>query len=239
MEVTMYVVTGATGNTGHVVASHLLDQKKTVRVIGRSKERLQSLVDRGAEAFVADLSDQAALTKAFTGAEGVYAMIPPSASSQDYRSEQRRAAGALAGALEQSGVKHAVVLSSVGADKPAGTGPVAGLHEFEEILNRIAGLNVVHLRAGYFMENTLGQVGAIGAMGKAAGPLRGDLKLPMIATRDIGNAAAELLTTLDFSGKQTRELLGQRDLSMDEATSIIGKAIEKPDIDRKSTRLNS
>ena len=226
----MYVVTGATGNTGHVVASYLLDQKKTVRVIGRSKERLQQLVDRGAEAFVADLNDQTALTKAFTGAEGVYAMIPPSMTSQDYRSEQRRAAGALAGALEQSGVKHAVVLSSVGADKQAGTGSVVGLHEFEEILNRIAGLNVVHLRAGYFMENTLGQAAAIHAMGKSAGPLRGDLKLPMIAARDIGVAAAKLLTALDFSGKQTRELLGQRDLSMDEATAIIGKAIEKPDL---------
>lgn len=226
----MYVVTGATGNTGRVVASHLLDQKKTVRVIGRSKERLQSLVDRGAEAFVADLSDQAALTKAFTGAEGVYAMIPPSATSQDFRGDQRRASDAIAGALERAGVKHAVSLSSVGADKQAGTGPVAELHEFEEILNRIAGLNVVHLRAGYFMENTLGQVGAIGAMGKTAGPLSGDLKLPMIATSDIGSAAAELLKALDFSGKQTRELLGQRDLSMDEATTIIGKAIEKPDL---------
>ncbi len=226
----MYVVTGATGNTGHVVASHLLEQKKTVRVIGRSKERLQPLIDRGAEAFVADISDQAALTKAFTGAEGVYAMIPPGATSQDYRSEQRHAAGAIAGAMQQAGVKHAVVLSSVGADKQAGTGPVAGLHELEEILNRIAGLNVVHLRAGYFMENTLGQAAAIHAMGKTAGPLRGDLKLPMIAARDIGSVAAELLTALDFSGKQTRELLGQRDLSMDEATAVIGKAIENPDL---------
>jgi uncharacterized protein YbjT (DUF2867 family) len=230
MEVTMYVVTGATGNTGRVVANRLLDQGKKVRVIGRSADRLQSFVARGAEAFVADLSDQAALTKAFTGAEGVYAMIPPSMTSQDFRGDQRRASDAIAGALQHAGVKHAVSLSSVGADKQSGTGPVAGLHELEEILNRIAGLNVVHLRAGYFMENTLGQAAAIHAMGKAAGPLRGDLKLPMIATRDIGNAAAELLTALDFKGKQTRELLGQRDLSMDEATAIIGKAIEKPDL---------
>ena len=118
----------------------------------------------------------------------------------------------------------------MGADKEAGTGPVAGLHEFEEILNRIPGLNVVHLRAGYFMENTLGQAGAIRAMGKTAGPLRGDLKLPMIATRDIGDVAAELLLALDFSGKQTRELLGQRDFSMDEVTAIIGQAIEKSDL---------
>jgi uncharacterized protein YbjT (DUF2867 family) len=226
----MYVVIGATGNTGRVVASHLLDKKKTVRVIGRSKERLQPLVDRGAEAFVADLSDQAALTKAFTGAEGAYAMIPPNGTSQDFRSEQQRLAKAVAGALESAQVKHAVALSSIGADKEAGTGPVAGLHEFEEILNRVAGLNVLHLRAGYFMENTLGQAAAIHAMGFAVGPLRGDLKLPLIATRDIGSAAAELLATLDFSGKQTRELLGQRDLSMDEVTAIIRNTIEKPDL---------
>jgi uncharacterized protein YbjT (DUF2867 family) len=67
-------------------------------------------------------------------------------------------------------------------------------------------------------------------MGYAVGPLRGDLKLPMIATSDIGNKAAELLLALDFKGKQTHELLGQRDLSMDEAASIIGKAIDKPDV---------
>jgi uncharacterized protein YbjT (DUF2867 family) len=86
------------------------------------------------------------------------------------------------------------------------------------------------LRAGYFMENTLGQASAIHAMGKTAGPLRGDLKLPLIATRDIGSAAAELLLALNFKGKETRELLGQRDVSMNEATSIIGRAIEKPDL---------
>jgi uncharacterized protein YbjT (DUF2867 family) len=81
------------------------------------------------------------------------------------------------------------------------------------------------------MENTLGQVGAIRAMGKTAGPLRGDLKLAMIATKDIGNKAADWLLALNFKGKQTHELLGQRDLSMNEATSIIGKAIEKPDLE--------
>src|ERR1051326_2502348 len=230
MEVTMYAVTGATGNTGRVVANRLLDQGKKVRVIGRSRERLQPFVARGAEAFVADLSDQFALTQAFGGADAAYAMIPPNVASQDFRSEQRRVGSAIAAALESAGVKHVVALSSFGADKESGTGPVAGLHEFEETLNRIAGLNVVHLRAGYFMENTLGQAAAIKAMGKAAGPLRGDLKLPLIATRDIGNKAAEWLLALDFKGKQTRELLGHRDLDMNDVTRIIGQAIDKPDL---------
>jgi uncharacterized protein YbjT (DUF2867 family) len=227
----MYVVTGASGNTGGVVANRLLDQGKKVRVIGRNRERLQPFVARGAEAFVADLSDQAAVKQAFAGANAVYAMIPPNVTSTDFRAEQRRVTAAIAAALEHAGVQHAVTLSSIGADKESGTGPVVGLHELEQALDRIAGLNVVHLRAGYFMENTLGQVGAIRAMGKTAGPLRGDLKLPMIATKDIGNAAADSLLTLDFTGKQTRELLGQHDVSMDEATSIIGKAIEKSDLE--------
>jgi uncharacterized protein YbjT (DUF2867 family) len=224
----MYVVTGATGNTGRVIANRLLDAGKKVRVISRSSEHLKLFVARGAEPFVADLSDSAALAKAFAEAEAVYAMIPPSATSQDYRAEQRRASETIAGALQTAGVKHVVALSSVGADKPSGTGPVAGLHEFENKLNTISGLNVVHLRPGYFMENTLGQAQAIRAIGKVAGPLNGDLKMPFIATQDIGNAAADLLLKLEFTGKQTHELLGQRDLSYNDVAGIIGKAIENP-----------
>lgn len=132
----MYVVTGATGNTGRVVANRLLDAGKKVRVISRSAEHLRSFVSRGTEPFVADLADQAALTRAFTGAEAVYAMIPPNPTSEDFRAEQRRVTEPIAGALEKSGVKYAVALSSIGADKEAGTGPVAGLHEFENRLNR-------------------------------------------------------------------------------------------------------
>jgi uncharacterized protein YbjT (DUF2867 family) len=226
----MYVVTGATGNTGSVIANALLDQNKKVRVLGRHVERLQSFAKRGAEIFVADVTDQAALTKAFTGADAVYAMIPPNMTTADVRKEQRHVTDAIAGALEHAKVKYAVTLSSIGADKDAGTGPVVGLHEFENRLNQIAGINIMHLRPAYFMENTLGQAMAVHAMGKTAGPLRGNLKLPMIATRDIGKVAAELLLALNFTGKQTHELQGQRDLTMDEATRIIGEAIEKRDL---------
>jgi len=231
----MYVVTGATGNTGHIVAKRLLTSGQKVRAIGRTADRLQSLVAQGAEPFVADLSDKQALTKAFTGARAVYAIIPPNLTTEDFRAYQDRIADAIAAALAAAKVQYAVTLSSIGADKPDKTGPVVGLHNLEQQLNQIAGLNVLHLRAGYFMENTLAQAGIIQAMGITAGPLRPDLKLPMIATRDIGAVAAEELLKLDFQQKQTRELQGQRDLSMTEAAAIIakaigGKAIGKPDL---------
>jgi uncharacterized protein YbjT (DUF2867 family) len=226
----MYVVTGATGNTGSVVATELLSKGQKVRVIGRSADRLQPLVDQGAEAFVADLSDAAALRKAFTGAQGVYLVIPPNPASNDFRAEQDRVSSAFAQALKDSGVKHAVTLSSIGADKPAGTGPIAGLHDMEEKLNRVPGLNVLHLRAAYFMENTMGQSAIIRMLGKTAGPLLPDVKVPMIATPDIGVAAAQALLNPDFRGQQTRELLGQRDLSYRDITAILAKALEKPDL---------
>jgi uncharacterized protein YbjT (DUF2867 family) len=104
------------------------------------------------------------------------------------------------------------------------------LHRLEERLNVIAGVNVINLRAAYFMENTLAQVGIIQQTGMVAGPLNPELKLPMIASRDIGAYAAQVLLRPDFSGHQTLELLGQRDLTMLEVTAILGKAIGKPDL---------
>src|SRR5216684_6828955 len=202
----MYVILGATGNTGSVVANALLGKKKKVRVVGRDNKRLATFTSRGAEAFAANVTDEKALNRAFTGAEAVYAMIPPDLTNENYRGFQSQASEAIAKALEKEGVKHVVTLSSFGADKPDKTGPIAGLHELESKLNRIKGLNVLHLRAGYFMENTLPQVEVIRRFGSMSSPVDADVKLPMIATKDIGAAAAEALLKLDFKGKQTQEL---------------------------------
>lgn len=221
----MYVITGATGNTGRRIAQQLLSKGKQVRVVGRDIERLRQL--KGAEPFPADLFDADGLTRAFTGAEAVYAMMPPLLASRDYQTEQEQISISLATALRNARVPYVVSLSSVGADKPSGTGPVAGLHQLECLLDAIPGLNTLHLRAAYFMENTLAQIGNIRAAGAAGGSLRGDLKIPMIATRDISAAAADELLRLSFSGHNTRELLGAGDYSMNQVTSIIGDAIGK------------
>ena len=229
----MYVVTGASGHTGRVVAERLLAKQKRVRLIGRSAERLEPLTHQGAEAFLSDLTDGRSLADALSGAEAAYVMLPPDLQAEDYRAFQDRTSDALASAIRKSGVKHVVSLSSVGADKPAGTGPVAGLYYLEQALNQIPGLHTLHLRAGYFMENTLQQIDIIKAMGVVAGPLRAELELPMIATCDIGEFAAGALLRLDFVGHQTRELLGARNISMAEVASIIGAAIGRPQLSYK------
>lgn len=226
----MYVITGASGNTGKLIAHSLLQNGKKVRVMGRSLDRLESLTQKGAEPFVADVTNRIALAKAFEGAEAVYLMLPPHASSADYRAEQAKIVAALAHAVNAASVPYAVTLSSVGADKSTGTGPVVGLYELEQALDRIAGLNVLHLRAGYFMENLLAQAHVVSVMNATAGTLHPDLPIAMLAVRDIAPVATGALLRLDFEGRQVRELLGQRDISMNQATAILGQAMGLPDL---------
>jgi uncharacterized protein YbjT (DUF2867 family) len=230
----MYVIIGATGNTGRAVANKLLANGKShgkkVRVVARNADHLAPLAAKGAEPFTGDASDKNAMTKAFAGAQAVYVMIPPDPTTQNYYAYADQIIDSLASAIEKNGVKHAVALSSIGADKPEKTGPIVGLHRFEERLNQISGFNVLHLRAAYFMENTLGQADAIAQMGSTAGPLSPQLKFPLIAARDIGEYAGGALERLDFSGHQVQELLGPRDLSYGEITAILGKATGKPDL---------
>lgn len=226
----MYVVLGASGNTGHGVASNLLAARQKVRVVGRSDAHLQSLAAKGAEPFIADLTDANALIKAFQQADSAYVMIPPNPASTDPLGYSDRVSDAITAAIKNAETKNVVALSSIGADKASGVGPVVGLHHLEQKLNQIPSANVLYFRAGSFMENTLSQVNAIRQMGSVAGPLRPDLKIPVIATRDIAAAAADALLHWSVRGKQTRELLGQRDLAHTEIAAIIGKAIGKPDL---------
>ena len=217
---------GSSGNTGSIIADFLLSKGQKVRVVGRDVGRLQRFVRKGAEAFTADLSDAAALTKAFSGARAAYLLLPPLNS----REEQERQSDAIAAAVKKSGLRYAVHLSSYGAHVPKGTGPVTGLHSSEQKLNAISDLNVLHLRAAYFMENNLAAIDMIHGTGMFGHALLPDLKLPLIATRDVGDYAAQRVLNLDFSGKQTRELLGERDLTMTEATAVIARGIGKPDL---------
>jgi uncharacterized protein YbjT (DUF2867 family) len=226
----MYAITGATGNIGSKVAGVLLDRGKKVRVIGRDAARLRSLVKRGAEAAVGDLKDTAFLTGALSGVEAVFAMIPPDYRAVDFRGYQNDVGRSINDAITKAGVQYVVNLSSQGAELPAGTGPILGLHDQEIRLNRLAGVNVLHLRPTYFMENLLMNIPLINQMGIAGSAVRGDRKFAMIATRDIAVRVAGHLLERDFDDKVDKDLLGQRDLSLEEAIVVIGRRIGWPDL---------
>src|ERR1700730_12432592 len=102
----VYVILGASGNTGSIIANSLLSAGKKVRVVGRDSGRLQRFVDKGAEAFTADMSDACALTTACRGARSTYLRLPPAKS----REEQERDSDAIAKAEKESGLRYAVHL---------------------------------------------------------------------------------------------------------------------------------
>jgi uncharacterized protein YbjT (DUF2867 family) len=226
----MYTVLGATGNIGSVIAKKLLEKGEKVRVVSRSIANLQPLVQKGAEAFIGDINDPDSLARAFQGARAAFLMLPPGLRLQDYRADQERESDSISAAVRNSNLHYAVFLSSIGAQATAGTGPIGGNHRCEEKLNAMDKLNVLHLRPAYFFENHLAVIHMIHVMGLYGAALKPDMQIPMIATKDIGAYAADRLLKLDFSGKQTRNLLGRRDLSMNEVVAVLAKALNKPDL---------
>lgn len=226
----MYVITGATGNTGSIIASTLLAAGKKVRVISRNAERAQELVNKGAELFHGNTNDPAFLKKAFDGATAVYAMLPMNMQAEDYTSYQMEHANAIAEAVKACNVKYVVSLSSQGAHLESESGVILGLHKMEQVLNKIEGTNTLHLRPCYFMENTLGMVGLIKDAGIMGSPIIGDLSIPVIATKDIANYAAKRLLALDIEGNTHQDLLGARNVTYSEISKVYGNAIDKADL---------
>ena len=226
----LFVVTGATSRTGAVVARRLLAGGARVRTIGRSAERLQSLLDLGAELHVGEPTDPEAMREAFAGAAAAWVMLQPNYLPEhpDFRGFQEAIIDAVVPAIEAAGVRHVVALSGTEAELPTGTGPVLGLRSLEQRLDAAPKLAVLHLRAGYYMENLLGFVGQLEQGDVLSGPIRGDRPLPFVATSDIAATGASALLTRDFAGSVVQEVHGERDLTLTEATSVISQVLDRP-----------
>lgn len=223
----MYVIAGVSGNTGSVAANALLEQGKKVRVIVRDAKKGDAWKARGAEVAVASAEDEAALTKALEGATAAYFISPPDVTSSDFVAARRATADILARAVERSGVGHVVLLSSVGAQQPDGTGPIRTVHYAEERLARTPA-KTTFLRAAYFLENW-GAVLPAAAQGQLPTFLPPDLVVPMVGTRDIGLTAAKALLEGPPSGKvDIIELSGPRDYSSRDIATILSTLLGKP-----------
>jgi uncharacterized protein YbjT (DUF2867 family) len=222
----MFVVTGATGHTGSATAEALLARGKKVRVVVRDAARAAGWKARGAEVIVASLDDAAALTEALRGAEGAFLMVPPEYGSNDYLGSRRPIVDAFARALEAARPKRTVFLSSIGAQRDAGTGPILSLHYGEERLAK-SPARVTFLRAAYFFENW----GSVLPVARAQGVLPSTLalgpRIPMVSTRDIGRVAAEILTGEREAGPVV-ELVGPAEYAPEDVAQALSKVLAKP-----------
>jgi len=226
----MYAITGALGQTGSAVARTLLAAGASIRLIVRSDDaRSVHWQARGAEIVVADLTNTASLARAFDGVAGAYLMNPPNYRAGDMFVEARRIHSSLIAAANQAAVAHVVALSSVGAHQPAGTGNIATTWDFEQQLNKLHGRLTV-LRAANFMENWAWSMQPVLAKGVLPTMfLPPERSLPMVAARDIGSTAAQLL--LDTSEiTETRRLIelhGPQDCSPQDAGRVLGELLNK------------
>jgi uncharacterized protein YbjT (DUF2867 family) len=222
----MYVVMGATGHTGSVVAKTLLEQKQPIRVVLRDAEKGGAWKARGAEIAVASYEDVRQLTNALREAKGVYLLVPPNYGAESWLEAQKRFIDHAAAAVTSSGVPHVVFLSSIGGHLGEGTGPIRALHYGEERL-QAAAQHVTLLRPCYFIDNWGLSIGSAKAQGMLPTFIRPDTKIPMIFTRDIGRIAAEQLGE-GGRGRKVVELAGPEDYSPDQVASALGRIFGRP-----------
>ncbi|MBI3356775.1 MAG: NmrA family NAD(P)-binding protein [Nitrospirae bacterium] len=223
----MFVVVGATGNTGSAVADTLLSRKQPVRVVVRSADKGVAWKAKGAEIAVASLDDVSALSKAFEGAKGVYLLVPPNYGASAWLADQRSRMDRAAEAVKKSGMQHVVFLSSVGGHIPEGTGPIRALRYGEQALGTAA-KSMTILRPCYFMENWVPGIGMAKGQGVLPTFIAPSAKIPMIATDDIGRIGAEQLMA-GSHGRQVVEMAGPEEYSPDQVavtlSQILGKSV--------------
>lgn len=222
----MFVVLGATGHTGSAVVETLLARKQPVRVIVRSADKGATWKAKGADVAVASLEDVSAMTKALTGANGVYMLVPPNYGATAWLVEQRQRMDQAAQAVKASGIPHVVFLSSIGGHLAEGTGPIRAARYGEQALGAVA-KNLTILRPCYFMENWAPGIGMAKGQGLLPTFIAPTARVPMISTQDIGRTGAEQLIA---GGQGTRvvELAGPVEYSPDEAAAALGRILGKP-----------
>ena len=221
----MFVVVGATGNTGSAVAETLLNRKQPVRIVVRSADKAASWKAKGAEVAVASLEDVPAMTKALAGASGLYLLVPPNYGATAWLSEQRQRMDQAAEAVKASGIPHVVFLSSIGAHIAKGTGPIQAARYGEQALGAVA-KHLTVLRPCYFMDNWAPGAGMAKGQGILPTFIAPTAKVPMISTQDIGRVGAEQLMA-GGKGKQVIELAGPEEYSPNDVAVALGQILEK------------
>jgi uncharacterized protein YbjT (DUF2867 family) len=219
----MYVVVGATGNTGSAVADTLLIRKQPVRIVVRSVDKGAAWKAKGAEIAVASLDDVSALTKTFEGAKGVYLLVPPNYGATAWLADQRARMDHAAEAVKKSGISHVVFLSSVGGHIAEGTGPIKAARYGEQILGKSVS-NLTVLRPSYFMDNWAPVLVAAKGQGVLPTFIAPQAMVPMISTRDIGRVGAEQLMA-GGKGKQIVELAGPEEYSPEQVAAALSQIL--------------
>lgn len=219
-------LTGSTGNITKPLAEILVAKGHEVKIISSNPDRAEEIKLLGAIPLIGSVTDTGFLKNAFSGADAIYTMVPPNFAAPKFRAYIKGIGENYAVAIKESGVKKVVNLSSVGADLPDGTGPIAGLHDVENIFATLNGVDVKHLRAGYFYINFLANIDMVKHANILGSNFGADAKLILVHPRNIAAAAAEVLES-NFTGKTIQYVASDESTPADVAKEL-GTAVGKP-----------
>jgi len=220
----MYAITGITGQVGGA-AGALLAAGQKVRAIVRSADKGRAWAERGCEIAVAEATDVEALTKAFTGVDGVFFMTPPNFDPEPGFPGVRKVVAAAMAAVEAARPGRLVYLSTVGAHVAEPN--LLSNATMAETSLRALSIPTAFLRPAWFMENAAWDVPAAktGTVPSFLQPL--DHPIPMIATADIGQTAASLLQDR-WAGTRIVELEGPARYSANDIAAGFADALGHP-----------
>ncbi len=221
-------VTGSLGNISKPLAKQLITAGHKVTVVSSNPDKKADIEALGATAAIGSIGDAEFLSSAFAGADVVYTMVPPSFAVNDYRKYASDFAHNYAAAIKSAGIKRIVNLSSIGADIDGGTGPIAGMHEAEIVLNQLDGVAIKHIRPGIFYVNLYANIGMIKNLGFNGGNYSADTRLVLVHPDDIASVIAEEIVS-DFEGHSVR-FVSSDESTAGEVTAALGAAIGKPDL---------
>jgi uncharacterized protein YbjT (DUF2867 family) len=220
-------LTGSIGNITRPLAKILAAKGHEVKIISSNNDRAEEIKSLGAIPLIGSVSDTGFLTDAFSGADAIYTMVPPNFAALKFRAYIKGIGKNYAAAIKDSGVKKVVNLSSVGADLPDGTGPIAGLHDVENIFATLNGVDVKHLRAGYFYINFLANIDMVKHANILGANYGADSKLVLVHPRNIAEVAAEVLES-NFTGKTIQYVASDDESTPAEVAKVLGTAVGKP-----------
>lgn len=223
-----YTITGSLGNISKPLTHALVKAGHEVTVITSKQSNAAAIEAIGAKAAVGSVEDATFLAKAFEGADAVYTMVPPKWDATEWKKWIGSVGKNYAEAIKANGIKYVVNLSSVGADKEDGVGPVSGLYRVEQALDSLDDVNILHLRAGYFYQNQLANIGMIKHAGINGGNF-GETPVVLVHPADIADAAISALLDLSFKGHTVRYIAGDEKTGA-EISRVLGTAIGKPEL---------
>lgn len=221
-------ITGSLGHISKPLAELLIQSGHQVTIISSNPDKTTQIKKLGADAAIGSVHDTSFLTEAFRAADVIYTMVPPDFSVTDYRAYIKSIGQNYAEAILAAGIKKVVNLSSIGAHLTEGTGPIAGLHDVEQIFGALDGVAIKHLRPAYFYVNFFSNIGMIKNAGILGSNYSAETWQVLVHPEDIAKVAAKEIQQA-FTGKSIRYIAGD-ERKAGEITAILGKAVGKPEL---------